>query len=896
MKIKKETKTLAEAIEKDVQAVVNPATAGAMETTEQNKKIADDNMKEAEKASEELAKNEQPGAHRDVPAEVKANFKKLHLAESLDDEGACDDLHEDEETFEKSGLETVSYKNYSDAYTQLRLDFYSKYGRDIEFYNVDSGPRKPVSMGVNWSAIGTVTPDVASDFADKLIAAADAARNFKYNGCKIVYGEDESLNEADEEEYPHTFLGSNTHFRRKNLIDLNEIEITYPSFTVKYNVKAGIQTKPGDPIELGFERDELARLEIVRDEQGRVENLLKDAATKTLSDKGYKNVYIGGGALVGIPNAIHLMGNRVGESLDESKLEERVEPIKIKSNSGSTWDLKPTDYRKVKFPFSCYAQIKGTDDEQYYPVKIKGYYANGKVYGDDHIIRLSQLYRNGPDVWSGETLSSSYKGKLDKFYRGREGTPEKISVYPSQIKDLQKYLEPVTREEMIDWVKKYWGEDALAEESLTEAVEESTFSKLYGDLVQIPYVDRFVRTKFSKDEKQVDLTIILDDYIDMDAVYDVLDQYADKIVVDEDDEELHIHIDMSDEERNTDIPNDLFDEIMTQLTAGGRLIPGKGKGYVSDYGAGYDEVSQIANADGDKGIVIRILPGHEADRKGHVSTFEPAKAIADKYKDLGVYTTERTEIEKTSPHRVTRVMTIWIPEGAKAAGRDERVVKKKKEESVESCEEEKPIEEAVVKTKLDSFRPWEGAIDTFDRIKRAGKLPELENLIDELYGGEINEDELNDTLWFEADWVLETLGVEDDDSDLDDGDLLDDEDETDESLKEDKRYVGNNSLTETFSKEEIEVLKKNPGHSIGKGKYKAVYHDKYYTNDNKELEGSFILSVRAGKYGWDTIEFKDSKDMNDFIRRKFKEYDESLKEDDLDESKRTRRDPWGLMK
>lgn len=623
MKIKKETKTLAEAIEKDVQAVVNPATAGAMETTEQNKKIADDNMKEAEKASEELAKNEQPDAHQGVPAEVKANFKKLHLAESLDDEGACDDLHEDEETFEKSGLETVSYKNYSDAYTQLRLDFYSKYGRDIEFYNVDSGPRKPVSMGVNWSAIGTVTPDVASDFADKLIAAADAARNFKYNGCKIVYGEDESLNEA---------------------------------------------------------------------------------------------------------------------------------------------------------------------------------------------------------------------------------------------------------------------------------VEESTFSKLYGDLVQIPYVDRFVRTKFSKDEKQVDLTIILDDYIDMDAVYDVLDQYADKIVVDEDDEELHIHIDMSDEERNTDIPNDLFDEIMTQLTAGGRLIPGKGKGYVSDYGAGYDEVSQIANADGDKGIVIRILPGHEADRKGHISTFEPAKAIADKYKDLGVYTTERTEIEKTSPHRVTRVMTIWIPEGAKAAGRDERVVKKKKEESVESCEEEKPIEEAVVKTKLDSFRPWEGAIDTFDRIKRAGKLPELENLIDELYGGEINEDELNDTLWFEADWVLETLGVEDDDSDLDDGDLLDDEDETDESLKEDKRYVGNNSLTETFSKEEIEVLKKNPGHSIGKGKYKAVYHDKYYTNDNKELEGSFILSVRAGKYGWDTIEFKDSKDMNDFIRRKFKEYDESLKEDDLGESRRTRRDPWGLMK
>lgn len=94
----------------------------------------------------------------------------------------------------------------------------------------------------------------------------------------------------------------------------------------------------------------------------------------------------------------------------------------------------------------------------------------------------------------------------------------------------------------------------------------------------------------------------------------------------------------------------------------------------------------------------------------------------------------------------------------------------------------------------------------------------------------------------------------------------------------------NESLTEAFSKEEIEVLKKNPGHSIGKGKYKAVYNDRYYTNDNKELEGFFILSVRAGKHEWDTIEFKDSKDMNDFIRRKFKEYDESLKES-ADDSK-----------
>ena len=299
------------------------------------------------------------------------------------------------------------------------------------------------------------------------------------------------------------------------------------------------------------------------------------------------------------------------------------------------------------------------------------------------------------------------------------------------------------------------------DESLNEAVEESTFSKLYTDLVAIPYVDRFIRTKFSPDEKEVDLSILLDDYVDVDAVYDVLDEYSDKIVVDEDEDAIHIHMEASDIDRDTDLPYDLFDEIMTQLTLGGRMIPGKagGKGYVTDYGAGYDEATQVANAEGDKGIVLRIFPGHEGDKKGSLSTFEPAKAIADKYKDLGVYYTERDEIESVSPHRTTKVLTIWIPKGAKAAGRDERMIKPKKEDKVN---------EAVVKTKdefgtmtydIGEFEPWGEAGDTWEKICDADKIDELGSLIDELYNGKISDEKLNDLLIFEKDWLLETLGI-----------------------------------------------------------------------------------------------------------------------------------------
>lgn len=60
---------------------------------------------------------------------------------------------------------------------------------------------------------------------------------------------------------------------------------------------------------------------------------------------------------------------------------------------------------------------------------------------------------------------------------------------------------------------------------------------------------------------------------------------------------------------------------------------------------------------------------------------------------------------------------------------------------------------------INEYTPWAGAVDTYDQIYNEGKLEALEDLLEELYPDGIDETKLNDILWFESQWVLDTLGV-----------------------------------------------------------------------------------------------------------------------------------------
>ena len=60
---------------------------------------------------------------------------------------------------------------------------------------------------------------------------------------------------------------------------------------------------------------------------------------------------------------------------------------------------------------------------------------------------------------------------------------------------------------------------------------------------------------------------------------------------------------------------------------------------------------------------------------------------------------------------------------------------------------------------LENFKAWAGAVTTQKEIIRAGKADEFNELIEELYPEGIDATQLNDILWFEVDWLYETLGL-----------------------------------------------------------------------------------------------------------------------------------------
>jgi hypothetical protein len=65
-------------------------------------------------------------------------------------------------------------------------------------------------------------------------------------------------------------------------------------------------------------------------------------------------------------------------------------------------------------------------------------------------------------------------------------------------------------------------------------------------------------------------------------------------------------------------------------------------------------------------------------------------------------------------------------------------------------------------TTLQNFNAWSGAKDTKETIINEGKAEQFDQLIDELYPDGLSETTLNDILWFDDEFIFESLGIEQD--------------------------------------------------------------------------------------------------------------------------------------
>ena len=72
--------------------------------------------------------------------------------------------------------------------------------------------------------------------------------------------------------------------------------------------------------------------------------------------------------------------------------------------------------------------------------------------------------------------------------------------------------------------------------------------------------------------------------------------------------------------------------------------------------------------------------------------------------------------------------------------------------------------EIVKRCDISAFEPWSGAVTLWGIIEKAGKVDDLAAFVAEVKGGdEIEEEELNDLIWFEGDIICEHLWGRDED-------------------------------------------------------------------------------------------------------------------------------------
>jgi hypothetical protein len=83
----------------------------------------------------------------------------------------------------------------------------------------------------------------------------------------------------------------------------------------------------------------------------------------------------------------------------------------------------------------------------------------------------------------------------------------------------------------------------------------------------------------------------------------------------------------------------------------------------------------------------------------------------------------------------------------------------KKPEGKKPLEEKKLIEDSQIVKSFNDFKPWSGAIHTWEKIVESNKVDALSFLLEDIYPEGIKQNELNDLLWMESGWVLDMLGL-----------------------------------------------------------------------------------------------------------------------------------------
>lgn len=89
-------------------------------------------------------------------------------------------------------MKKVYNRTLREAVWKLQESAYEIAGETVDIYDKTDFNGNEVKLGVNWSSIGSVTPEKAIEFANNLKVIAEMAESFKYNGWQVVYTKEEA--------------------------------------------------------------------------------------------------------------------------------------------------------------------------------------------------------------------------------------------------------------------------------------------------------------------------------------------------------------------------------------------------------------------------------------------------------------------------------------------------------------------------------------------------------------------------------------------------------------------------------------------------------------------------------------------------------------------------------
>lgn len=69
----------------------------------------------------------------------------------------------------------------------------------------------------------------------------------------------------------------------------------------------------------------------------------------------------------------------------------------------------------------------------------------------------------------------------------------------------------------------------------------------------------------------------------------------------------------------------------------------------------------------------------------------------------------------------------------------------------------------ITEISIYQFDAWSGAKETQAKIIEFDKENEFDALIEELYPDGLTETQLNDILWFDSEWIFDSLGINEED-------------------------------------------------------------------------------------------------------------------------------------